>query len=553
LEDQSPVNAISFSLPGFQIDEVTEVQGKLVVEAHAVGEIANCPMCGEQSRRVHDRYTRSPRDLPCGGLCVQLVLHVRRFKCENPTCMRKTFAERLPAVVPVHAQRTSRLTATLRGASFELGGEAGARVARRFAIETSGDTILRIMHHTCLDPPETPRVLGMDDWATKKGQHYGTILVDLEQHRPVDLLPDREADTVTAWLQAHPGVEIITRDRGKEYIDGATRGAPDAVQVADRWHLLKNLNDALKKMFKKHAKALRAAAKRVHERILAEESAAEGVNDAPVVDEVPAETSDTPETEAPLSHRQLRFYETKRLAAQGYGIRAIARQLHMSHGTVSRYLQLDEFPKYYRAPRGSVKVAPYMPHLKRRLAAGCYNRLKLWREIRAQGFTGCYATLRLALKDYPRRPKQQPAPKPLTEIILPRPLSASQAAWLLMKSPEELSAEEVLHCATLRECCPDADTAYSLAQRFVTMFKQREVDKLDPWLDDAQSSTVTQLRSFANGLRQDYDAVKAALIYEWSNGPVEGQVNRLKLIKRRMYGRAKFELLRLCVLYNDDS
>jgi transposase len=529
------------------------VRGTLIVEASAVSEIANCPMCGEPSCRVHGRYTRSPRDLPCGGLRVQLVLHVRRFKCGNLACIRKTFAERLPTLVPVHAQRTGRLTATLRGASFELGGEAGARVARRFAIETSSDTILRILHHTCLDPPETPRVLGIDDWATKKGQHYGTILVDLEQRRPVDLLPDREADTVAAWLQAHPGVAIITRDRGKEYIDGATRGAPDAVQVADRWHLLKNLNDALKKMFKKHAKSLRAAAKRVHERILAEESVAESIDDAPVGDEVLVETSDTPGIEVPLSHRQLRFNETKRLAAQGYGIRAIARQLHMSHGTVSRYLQLDEFPKYYRAPRGSAKVAPYMPYLKRRLAAGCYNRLKLWREIRAQGFTGCYSTLRLALEGYPRRPKQQPTPEPLPELIPPRPLSASQAAWLLMKSPEELSAEELLHCEALRECCPDADTAYPLAQRFVGMFKQREVDKLDAWLDDVQSSAIAQLRSFANGLRQDYDAVRASLIYEWSNGQVEGQVNRLKLIKRKMYGRAKFELLRLCVLYDDDS
>jgi hypothetical protein len=306
-------------------------------------------------------------------------------------------------------------------------------------------------------------------------------------------------------------------------------------------------------MFRKHAKALRAAAKRVHERILADESATEVVDDALVVDKVPAETSDTPETEAPLSHRQLRFNEAKRLAAQGYDIRALARQLHMSRGTVRRYLQLDELPKYYRAPRGSAKVAPYMPYLKRRLASECYNRLKLWREIRAQGFTGCYSTLRLALAGYPRRPKQQPAPKRLPEIIPPRPLSASQAAWLLMKSPQELSAEEGLHCEALRECCPDADIAYTLAQRFVAMLKQREVDKLDPWLDDAQAGTVIQLRSFANGLRQDYDAVKAALIYEWNNGQVEGQVNRLKLIKRKMYGRAKFDLLRLCVLYNDDS
>jgi transposase len=421
------------------------------------------------------------------------------------------------------------------------------RVARRVAIETSGDTILRIMHRTELDTPETPRVLGMDDWAIKKGQNYSTILVDLEQHRPVDLLPDREADTVATWLQAHPGVEIITRDRGKEYIEGATRGAPEALQVADRWHLLKNLGDALQRMFKKHAKALRAAAKKMHERSLTVESGAE------VVEETPAEVSDTLETEAPPSHRQMRFNEVKQLAERGHSQRAISRQLHMSRETVRQYLQLDELPKYYRAPQATTKVTPYMPYLEGRLAAGCYNRRQLWREIQAQGFTGCYGTLRLALEAHPRKPQQQPTKQGLPEVSTPRPLSARQAAWLLVKPAEELDSEEALQCEVLRECCLEADVAYPLAQRFIAMFKQREVDKLDPWLEDAQASTVAQLRSFAKGLRQDYKAVRAALIYEWSNGQVEGQINRLKFVKRQMYGRAKFDLLRLRVLYYDDS
>ena len=204
--------------------------------------------------REHSRYTRRPGDLPCVGRQVHLQLNVRRFFCDNPACQQRTFVERLPGVVRSFARRTTRLAEAQRQIGLALGGEAGTRSATQQAMPVSADTLLRLASHSELAPAATPKVLGVDDWAWKKGQTYGTILVDLEQRCVVDLLADRTADTLATWLQAHPGVEIISRDRGGSYAEGARRGAPDAVQVADRWHLLANLREALERLLtRKHA------------------------------------------------------------------------------------------------------------------------------------------------------------------------------------------------------------------------------------------------------------------------------------------------------------
>jgi transposase len=229
----------------------------LVFSLSTTQQEAICPYCQTPSQRQNGSYERKPADLPCLDYQVRLDLTVRRFFCENSACGHVTFAQRLPTVVAPYARRTKRLAETQQGVAYECGGELGARLLTLVRMNTSADTVLRLIRGAPEVPVATPRVLGVDDWALRKGQTYGTILVDLELRQVIELLPERSAEVLTTWLKDHPGVEIISRDRGADYIKGITEGAPSAVQVADRWHLLQNLKDALVRLLERKVACLR--------------------------------------------------------------------------------------------------------------------------------------------------------------------------------------------------------------------------------------------------------------------------------------------------------
>lgn len=470
---------------------------------------------------------------------------MRRFRCLNAACEQKTFVERFPEWLPLYARRTTRLTDVMQRIGHEVGGESGVRILRYVRVAASGDTLLRIVRQTApeaLDDGSIRRI-GIDDWAIKKGRNYGTIIVDLEKHEVIDLLPDRAAETIAQWLQEHPHIEVIARDRSPDYINGIQAGAPHALQVADRWHLLLNLSQMVERfMGTIHAKLRTLPMADEYRQALRAQRAA-------------FQRTKTEQRLSQLSrYRRVAQYEqVQQWRREGYNITQIARLLNCKWETARDYFYATQFPeRQQRSGRYSI-IDPYLPYLQKRHAEGCENASPLWREIQALGYAGSNKPVLRWMQQRRTQPAASTPPAyrdtasssdTSSQARLP---SARQLAWVMVKDPEQLTDTERLTLAHIQQE-PAVTTVYLLAQQFVVMIKQRQVEQLEPWLAACTAGGIAQVQSFALGIRQDYAAVHAALATDWSNGQTEGQVNRLKFIKRQMYGRAHFDLLRLRVL-----
>jgi transposase len=516
---------------GLAVDRIVVVHGRVVVTVHARAGAAPCPDCRRLSRRVHSRYLRRLGDLPWQGRVGPIDLQVRRFRCSSLECPRRIFAEQLPAVAAPRVRRTARLAEAQRRIALSVGGAAGARLAARLAMPVSADTLLRLIRAEPVLVTTAPRVIGIDDWAWRRGQRDGTLIVDLERNRPVDRLPDRDAQTVAAWLQSHPGVEIVARDRAGAYADGIRRGAPEAVQVGDRWHLLRNLGDALARALDRHQHDLRAATA----------SVVEGMQSVQAERDVPSSPAVPPAADR-HAIRRARFDEALALQGQGWSVRRIARALGVNRQTVQGWLRSRQLPTWRQQPRGS-SVDRHADHLRRRWDEGCRNATELWREIRQQGFRGQLRTVQRWVRQC-RSADPTAAGLGRTTVAWPTP-SRQRVAWLVVADRERLDAREQRFVDALMASSPELHHLISLAREFRTLVRQKEADRLDEWVTTARRSA---LAGFAEGLARDLAAVRAALSLPWSTGPVEGQISRLKTIKRTMCGRAGFELLRHRVL-----
>jgi transposase len=562
-------------LQGLQILAVTAGNDMLSLALASQHAEARCPLCRQSSIRVHSCYSRRVAHLPIGGLRVCLRLRVRRFFCDTDECSCRIFAERFADVVAPFARHSGSLRSVLEQIGFALGGRPGARLAQALAMPASPSTLLRRVREAPEPATATPRVLGVDDWALRKGHTYGTILVDLERGCPMDLLPDRQAQTLANWLREHPGVEVISRDRAGAYAEGARLGAPDAVQVADRWHLLKNLGDALERLLQRHQRGVQAAATGAtpsdkvlasavepvlpHERAeptepvvtpamaTADESASLGFadleTDAASLSSPPPDTDGEPGCRQ--THKQLLHEHAHQLFRQGCTPSEIARRLQLNRRTVRRYLGMEMMPeRQTRTKRGSL-LDPHTAFLQKRLEEGCHNASQLHRELRARGYSGG----RTLVKQWvTQRRRKECVSLPPPRAAMAR-VSIRQMVWYFVRPPEVLKEAERSCLERLCQTTEVLRIAYRLGQRFGEMVRQRQVEKLPEWLNDAKESEVAELCSFAAGLERDGAAVKAGLELEWSNGPVERQVQRLKTIKRQMYGRAKLDLLPPRVLH----
>ena len=515
-------------IPGFTIQEINQSEQALLIQAQSVSSNGVCPSCQMTSSQIHSYHRRSPHDLPVSDRTVRLVLAVKRFRCLNTNCSRRTFVERMPDFVPVYGHRTCRLTDALCEIAFANGGEAGAQLADCLRMPISADTLLRIIRKFPISNEPTPSILGVDDFAFRRGQRYGTILVDLEKHCPVDLLSDRSAEVLAGWLRDHPGVERISRDRSAEYARGIAESGSHPTQIVDRWHLLRNLREALERTLTRRYSQIKDLPLTPAMKTLS----------VPILPKRIRTPVELAHRQAKRAERYDKYQQVLQFATEGMSFREIAQRMGMHRNTVQRFVRSTTFPEWGLHPNKSSILSPYLPYLQRRFMEGCNNSQQLWREIKEFGFKG---TSRQVI----RWVQQAKAGGPTRVPSLPPP---KQLVWVLFKYRAQLKDKEPVFLEYVLQD-PTIQLAYSLVQEFRKIVCERKSEQLDGWLVSAEKSLIMELRNLVKNMRQDYFAIRAACSEEWSNGQTEGQNTRLKLLKRQMYGRAKLDLLRQRVLY----
>ena len=537
------------------IVEQVSITHEVTVTVRAASPTAPCPCCGTISKRVQSRYTRTLRDLPASGRLVHLLVRVRRFFCQENTCVRTIFAERFPSLTLPRVKFTLRLQEALREMGFELGGEAGARLGKNLSYPGSPDTILRLVKRAELPTASSPRVIGLDDWSWKRRLRYGTLICDLESRKPLEVLPVRSVETVSAWLQKHPSVEIVSRDRSSEYAAAIKKGAPQAIEVADRWHLGKNLAESIETLLARCRAEIRRA---LHVQAMPEQ---EQVETEPMLEEEQRPARSRHEEQARLARRAQkldRYEQVLELRDQGLTAADIGARIGVSGRTVRRWVAHGSFPEARRRRRRPSLIDPYERYVLQWWQAGNRNGFQLYRELTAQGYRGSSKAMYRYLERLQtpqshavgsaspskrqRRKRVQASPAPLENF------SAQRATWLFVCPPEKLDETQHKELTLIRQASPSAETAYQLAQAFMQMIREQTGQQLDTWLSEVEASHLPEFESFAKGIQQDKAAVQAGLTLPWSQGPTEGHVNRLKLLKRSMYGRAKLPLLRARVL-----
>lgn len=548
---------------------------------------ATYPLCTQLSAKVQSRYYRTLADLTWANQSVQLRLHLRRFFCLNGKCQRRIFCERLEPLTQAYAHKTKRLLAALTDLALALGGRPAEALAKKQGLPTSRSSLLRLLHQYQLPTFPSPKLLGVDDFALKKGRVYATLLVDLETHQPIEVLGDRTDKTFGEWLQQHPTIEIISRDRDSSYAKAAHEFAPQAGQIADRFHLLKNLRDYVddfcqrKRVWQLVSKQKEVAAKVVNPtssdltqttalaRQLPPLAISSQSKSLVMVDSNAASikklTKEQQRQQEPYHKRLERYQQVRELVEVVASNRQIAAQLKLDHSTVSRYVKAANAEEAVgskpRTPKASL-LDEYKAYLYERWREEQPTVSQLYQELCQQGYKGSIGTIRLFLARLrPKKgwsvartkiPQHLSAEEVAISVAKAQPkLSSRQASWLLFKldcEKEMLTKEQRNQLVELRQADNEIEVMYQLVQAFRQMLRAKEGAKLAEWLEKAAASQIQELESFVSGVELDYQAVKAGLSLDYSNGQLEGQVNRVKNIKRAMYGRASFELLRTRIL-----
>ena len=525
--------------------DAQKVHGQWVILAVGDG-VGACPDCGTESTHRHGWHARHLQDLPAQGAAVSVKLRIQRWQCRNDGCKRQTFAAQLPEIAAPLARRTARAAELVHLFGHGLGGRPGERLLKRIGMPTSDDTILRSIKRRVKErrAETSVRIVGLDDWAWRKGSTYGTIIVDLERREVIDLLPDRSASATAAWLKQHPGIEIVSRDRCGSFAQGAHEGAPEARQIADRFHILQNLREAVQAQLSRVVGA-----------------SARPLLPADADDECEAVISCSPRDKhggaehrcltrmANQRSRQTIFERVRALHGDGISVSDIVRQTGLDRRTIAKWLQADALAQRNAAAPKTTSPRFFQEYLSRRWSEGCVRGRRLLQEIKARGYTGSFSNLERLLAKWcnPKRKvtrPELPAPRrPSVDPATGRSISPIVAAALCVKPRGTLTSAQEANVDMLKREWPDFASMRALAMRFRGFLRSKNADKFGTWLKDAQHSGLYAMQRFARTLSRDLDAVRNAITEQWSNGQTEGQINRLKTLKRAMYGRAGPKLL----------
>jgi transposase len=522
---------------GLDIVRTETIEDQVLVEILSTKSTASCPLCFSPSSRIHSRYIRTVADLPCAGFRVRLLLHVRKFFCSTVQCPRRIFTERILAFVQPWARLSNRLVQALQTLGLASSAQVSERIGPRLGMQASGPTHVRLLR-ALPDPPRTSvRKVGLDDWSLKKGKSYGTIFVDLETRRPIDLIADRTSEAVLPWLTSHPNVEVVTRDRAGAYAEAVRLALPHAVQVADQFHLIQNLRDHVQRFLDRKQDALPLIQPREQ---MAPAAEGAGRMDLSVL------PSKQRRTALNRSKRLARYEEVMALYRTGMTKEAIARQMHIAASTVSAFIQSQGFPER-AGQQHNRQMTAYLPHIQQRWQEGCRDPFVVFTELQTQGYTGPAVVVTRLFELWQTgtiissrgRPRKEPSP---------RRLSSRRAAFLMISSAQKRTARQK---QWIQQMCQDQEVhqVFLLSQSFVKSLNGRNAPALENWLKRARKSHSMEIRNFVKGIDLDAAAVQAAFSLHWSNGITEGHINRLKLIKRQMYGRAHIDLLRIKVLH----
>ena len=528
-------------IPKIRITKVEVKQSTIFIFATSIGKRAKCPACNKYSSSVHDRYARRITDLPVFLYDSVITLTVRKFKCPNKKCHRKVYTEKIEHIKP-YARRTERVNRLLSNIAIEMTSGAGSMLSGRLKMHVSRSTLTRLAHLQPLPGLEAIRVLGVDDWAFRKGINYGTILIDMQSSKPIDLLPTRDGEDLKKWLRSHPEIEIVTRDRASSYSSAIDSACPKAMQVADRFHLLMNLSDALNTYFKSVSPKINALIKKKSD----EMPETIGFHQTSVKIVEPE-----PDLKA-FDSRQPAFEKVKELQAKGMTKKKIAKAIGLSRNTVRKYFLQETLVPKSHPKRTNIEL--FTNYIISRIKQEGHLNGAIVEEIRQMGYQGgntqAYEHINFLKRTIPTNIAASRTELQQQEIPYVKRLSTRKLARYIGSDMNQIKdAEDKKYVQILLKELPQLKQIRQLVRTFKTILKTGTGD-IAKWILKVKesSSKLPGLLTFARGLERDIEAVKNGICQKWSNGPVEGHVNRIKSIKRQMYGRASFELLRKKVL-----